>query len=106
MLSLFCFHAAKATKFYLSSITGNLYRLESMRYPGHYLMIQNNRLLAGTPTNDNDAFEILADEFDPSVSRLRQSEDCYIAFSTSGRQVGPCGLSSERYETALLLVPS
>lgn len=97
MISPFCFsNTGRAARFYESSVGPNLIRLESVKYPGKYVIVKNGRLRVGVPFRDNDIFEVVHLQNSGMFAlRLEKSEDCYMAFDEFGKRVDSCGLSSE-----------
>ncbi len=85
----------RAARFYETSAGPNLLRLESVKYPGQYIIVKNGKLRIGVPFNDNDIFEL--DHLQRSglfALRLAKSKDCYMAFNEDGKRLDACGLST------------
>ena len=90
--------ADPTSKFKPSYPSSGSVRFESSYYPNNYLMIHNGTLQSGSPTNDNDIFESLAVQHAEELA-FRQGTDCFIAFNRDGTVYGPCGLTTDDFET-------
>lgn len=98
----FVMHTARSSKFYIFAPTPDDITLQSARYPGKYLMIQNGTVTVAEPipTETSHLFEIVVLDSQGAVA-LRTKDDCYLAFNNKGRPFGPCGLSQEQPEVRL-----
>ena len=92
-----------ANQFKPSFPTPTTVRLESVLYPGVYLILDNGAVKAGSPSDGNDIFEMLsADNMESVIFRSTLTSfgtDCHIAFDADGEAYGPCGISSKEHET-------
>ena len=92
-----------ANQFKPSFPTPTTVRLESVLYPGVYVILDNSTVKAGTPSGGNDIFEMLsADNMESVVFRSTLASagtDCHIAFDSEGEIYGPCETSSMEHGT-------
>ena len=67
-------------------------------------MIKDGELTAAEPIpmETNHIFEVVILDSQGAVA-LRTKDDCYMAFNSKGRPVGPCGLLQEQPEVRLNL---
>ncbi len=86
----------KAARFYPSYLESGFVRLESVKYPGKYVVIKNGRLRIDVPVDDNDVFEFEYSQRPGLIAlRLAKNKDCYIAFDEDGSHINTCELSSK-----------
>ena len=92
------YYADPASKFKPSYPSSGSVRFESSYYSNNFLIIENGVLKSGSPTNDNDIFESLAVQHAEELA-FKQGTDCFIAFNSDGTAHGPCGLTTDDFET-------
>ena len=65
-----------------------------------YLLIDNDDLVAGTPSGGNSEFDFIEES---TYDAFKISPDCYIAFDAAGAIHGPCSLTQGDDETKMSL---
>ena len=81
-------------------------RLESVKYPGIYLVLENGVFVGGTPVGDNDILEILPiGHTEGIILRSTVGTDCHLAFDSDGEPLtSPCGTSKTDHATHFAVV--
>ena len=103
----FSFSIDEAAHFYQSNVDSSkpeLKRFESKKYPGYYLVIENNEPVkaVSNPTTDTDVFEEISFGGGSGLLAFKiPSTDCFIAMDENGDAYGPCNLSTSDYETGI-----
>ena len=91
--------------FYPSYQVSKSIQLESSYFPSMFLLLENGTLMAGTPNNGNEIFQMeYKPSIWPSINFFRQG-DCFMAFNSDGQSsTSACSITDTDVATYFTII--
>ena len=82
-------------------LVSNSVQFESSHFPGKFLLMENGTVMAGTPNNGNENFQV---EYRPHSIDIFRQGDCFMAFSYNGQpSTSACSITNADITTYFTL---